>query len=60
MASTAGDVLGETLLDRGVDTIFGIAGDGINGIIEALRARADKIRFVRTRSLPGPSSPGRR
>ena len=40
MASpNASDVLVETLIDWGVDTIFGIPGDGINGIIEALRVR---------------------
>lgn len=49
MATTAGDILVETLLDWGVDTVFGIPGDGINGIMEALRTRQDKIRFVQTR-----------
>ena len=39
----------ETLIDWGVDTIFGIPGDGINGIIEALRKRQDDIRFVQVR-----------
>ena len=40
MASpTAGDVLIETLIDWGVDTIFGFPGDGINGIFEALRTQ---------------------
>jgi pyruvate dehydrogenase (quinone)/pyruvate oxidase len=50
MASpNASDVLVETLIDWGVDTIFGIPGDGINGIIEALRVRQDKIRFIQVR-----------
>lgn len=49
MAETAGDVLVETLLDWEVDTVFGIPGDGINGIIEALRTRQDRIRFIQTR-----------
>ena len=49
MAATAADVLVETLLDWGVDTIFGLPGDGINGIMEALRVRADRIRFVQVR-----------
>src|SRR5947209_9427469 len=49
MAKTAGDVIVETLLDWGVDTIFGIPGDGINGVIESLRKRQDKIRFIQTR-----------
>jgi pyruvate dehydrogenase (quinone)/pyruvate oxidase len=49
MTTTAADVLVETLLDWGVDTVFGIPGDGINGIVEALRTRQDKIRFVQVR-----------
>jgi pyruvate dehydrogenase (quinone)/pyruvate oxidase len=46
---TAADILVETLIDWGVDTIFGIPGDGINGIIEALRIRQDRIRFIQVR-----------
>jgi len=46
---TASDVLIETLIDWGVDTIFGIPGDGINGIMEALRTRQDRIRFIQVR-----------
>ena len=49
MAMTTGDVIVETLLDWGVDTIFGIPGDGINGVIESLRKNQDKIRFIQTR-----------
>ena len=30
----------------GVDIIFGLPGDGINGIVEALRTRQDRIRFI--------------
>ncbi|MGN6848420.1 MAG: thiamine pyrophosphate-binding protein, partial [Sphingomicrobium sp.] len=48
-AKTGGDILVETLIKWGVDTIFGIPGDGINGVFEALRERKDKIRFVQTR-----------
>ncbi|MGE5534262.1 MAG: thiamine pyrophosphate-binding protein, partial [Acidobacteriota bacterium] len=46
---TASDVLIETLLDWGVDTIFGLPGDGINGIIESLRTHKDKMRFIQVR-----------
>ena len=49
MATTAGDVLVETLIDWNVEVVFGIPGDGINGIIEALRTRQDRIRFIQTR-----------
>ena len=49
MAVTAADVLIETLLGWGVDVVFGLPGDGINGIMEALRTRQDRIRFVQVR-----------
>src|SRR3954468_20666568 len=46
---TAADVMMEVLIEWGVDTIFGLPGDGINGIMEALRKRQDKIRFIHVR-----------
>src|SRR3954452_23458294 len=50
MASlTASDILVQTLLDWGVDTVFGLPGDGINGVIEALRKVEDRIRFIQVR-----------
>lgn len=49
MAITASDVLVDTLMAWGVDTVFGIPGDGINGIIESLRQKQDRIRFVQVR-----------
>jgi pyruvate dehydrogenase (quinone) len=49
VASTASDVLIETLRDWGVEVVFGLPGDGINGIMEALRTRKDEIRFVHVR-----------
>ncbi|HEU4642998.1 MAG TPA: thiamine pyrophosphate-dependent enzyme [Gemmatimonadaceae bacterium] len=45
----ASDVLVETMLDWGVDTVFGLPGDGINGIMEALRVRRDRVRFIQVR-----------
>lgn len=49
MAKTTSDVLIDRLIDWGVSVIFGLPGDGINGIMEALRARQDKVRFVQVR-----------
>ena len=49
MAKTAGDVIVETLIDWGVDTIFGIPGDGVDGVIESLRKQQDKIKFIQNR-----------
>jgi pyruvate dehydrogenase (quinone)/pyruvate oxidase len=49
MADTVSDALLSRLVDWGVDTIFGLPGDGINGFMEALRKRQDEVRFVHTR-----------
>jgi len=47
--TNASDVLVERLLAWGVDTIFGLPGDGINGVFEALRKQKEKIRFIHVR-----------
>ena len=44
-----GDIVAEALIDWKVDDVFGIPGDSINGFIEALRVRRDKIKFVLVR-----------
>lgn len=46
MAKIAAEALVERLCDWGVDTIFGLPGDGINGIMEGLRRVGERIRFV--------------
>jgi pyruvate dehydrogenase (quinone) len=46
---TTADILVETLIRWDVQFVFGIVGDGINSIIEALRKRQDKIRFIAVR-----------
>ena len=46
---TASDVLVESLIDWGVEVVFGLPGDGINGIMESLRTHQEKIRFVQVR-----------
>ncbi len=45
----ASDILVERLLAWGVDTVFGLPGDGINGVFEALRKQKDRIRFIHVR-----------
>ena len=47
--ATTSDIIVETLLAWDVDHVFGIVGDGINPLIEALRRRRDRIRFVGVR-----------
>ena len=49
MAQTAAEVLIDVLQDWGVDTVFGLPGDGISGIMEALRKKRDAIRFIQVR-----------
>jgi pyruvate dehydrogenase (quinone)/pyruvate oxidase len=46
MAKIAAESLIERLIDWGVDTVFGLPGDGINGIMEGLRRNEERIRFV--------------
>src|ERR671937_303822 len=49
MAETVSDLMLQRLIDWGVDTIFGLPGDGINGFMEALRKREQEVRFVHGR-----------
>jgi pyruvate dehydrogenase (quinone) len=49
MAKTAADVLFERLTEWGVDTVFGLPGDGINGFMEGLRKLRERIRFIQVR-----------
>ncbi len=46
MARIAAQALIERLVDWGVDTVYGLPGDGINGLMEALRRSRERIRFV--------------
>jgi thiamine pyrophosphate-dependent acetolactate synthase large subunit-like protein len=49
MAKTTGDIIVDRLIEWGVDTAFGLPGDGINGIFEALRKKRETIRFIQCR-----------
>ncbi len=46
---TLSDAVVQTLIDWGVEVIFGLPGDGINGFMEALRKAQDKIRYIHVR-----------
>jgi pyruvate dehydrogenase (quinone)/pyruvate oxidase len=46
---TAAELIVERLIDWGVTVVFGLPGDGINGLMEALRVREQHIRFVQVR-----------
>jgi pyruvate dehydrogenase (quinone) len=43
------DIIVETLIAWGATHAFGIVGDGVNSIIEALRKRQDRIRYIGVR-----------
>ncbi len=46
MRQIASEALVTRLADWGVDTVFGLPGDGINGILEGLRRHQDRVRFM--------------
>jgi pyruvate dehydrogenase (quinone)/pyruvate decarboxylase len=46
---TTADILIDTLIAWGAEFIFGVVGDGIAPVIEAIRKRADKIRYIGVR-----------
>ena len=48
-SQTASDQLVERLIEWGIDVVFGLPGDGINGVMESLRTHQDQIRFVHVR-----------
>ncbi|MFL6697444.1 MAG: thiamine pyrophosphate-requiring protein [Vitreoscilla sp.] len=46
MAKTVSDQLIERLVEWGVHRVYGYSGDGINGVMGALRRAQDKVEFV--------------
>jgi pyruvate dehydrogenase (quinone)/pyruvate oxidase len=42
----ASEALIERLAEWGVDTVFGLPGDGINGLMEGLRRQQHRVKFV--------------
>ena len=48
MARTVSDQLIERLVEWGVHRVYGYPGDGINGVMGALRRAAGKVEFVQT------------
>src|SRR4051794_5852734 len=46
METTVGESLARRLIAWGVDTVFGLPGDGINGLMEGFRRVQDELEFV--------------
>lgn len=53
MLKTASDILVETIHNWGVDVVFGVPGDGIDGVMEALRTHQETVRFIHARHEEG-------
>jgi hypothetical protein len=48
-SATTADILVDKLIDWKVELVFGLTGDGVIPIVEALRKRQDKIRYITVR-----------
>lgn len=46
MREIVGETLARRLVDWGVDTVFGLPGDGVNGLMEGFRRQRERLRFV--------------
>ncbi|MFB9248922.1 thiamine pyrophosphate-dependent enzyme [Sphaerisporangium melleum] len=46
MKEIVGESLARRLVEWGVDTVFGLPGDGINGLMEGFRRQRERLRFV--------------
>ncbi|MDG4830981.1 thiamine pyrophosphate-binding protein [Solwaraspora sp. WMMD1047] len=46
MPEIVGESLARRLVDWGVDTVFGLPGDGVNGLMEGFRRERERLRFV--------------
>jgi len=49
MAKQVSDLIVERLIEWGVDTMFGLPGDGVDGFFESLRTHKDKLKFIQVR-----------
>src|SRR5213595_699553 len=49
MSDTVSDFLIERLSEWGVKRIYGYPGDGINGILGAMRRREEQVKFIQVR-----------
>ncbi|HJU17072.1 MAG TPA: thiamine pyrophosphate-dependent enzyme [Stellaceae bacterium] len=49
MVDTVSDHVVDILCEWGVEVVFGLPGDGINGLVEAFRKAAGRIRYIHCR-----------
>jgi len=50
MAKTAADQVAEMMIDAGIQRVYGVVGDSINPIVDAIRRTNGKLRWVHCRN----------
>src|SRR5271154_432555 len=50
MGKTAADQVAEMMIDAGIQRVYGLVGDSINPIVDAIRRSDGKLRWVHCRS----------
>ena len=50
MAKTAADQVAEMMIDAGIQRVYGVVGDSINPIVDAIRRSDGKLRWVHCRN----------
>ncbi|MHB1435574.1 MAG: thiamine pyrophosphate-dependent enzyme [Thermoplasmata archaeon] len=49
MGSTVADTVIDALIAEGVERVYGVPGDAVNALLDSIRRRSDRIRFILTR-----------
>ena len=49
MGSTVADTVIDALIAEGVERVYGVPGDAINALLDSIRRRSERIRFILTR-----------
>lgn len=52
-ARTGGEILADALIAQGADLVFGVPGESFLAVLDAIHARADRLRFVTCRQEGG-------
>ena len=50
MGKTAADQVAEMMIDAGIQRVYGVVGDSINPIVDAIRRTDGKLRWVHCRN----------
>ncbi len=49
MAKRVADIIVDSFVSQGVERVYGVVGDSLNGIVSAIRSRGDEIEWVGVR-----------